>query len=103
MCEHSNECRCLRYIPQDNPGQGPRLCRDCEHWESLHPVPEAPKGPVANIFSRLNSQLDKVHKKEAASDDEARREASSGFRKASEARGGRGGITRFEKVGLAVT
>ncbi|KAJ7508020.1 hypothetical protein B0H11DRAFT_1902333 [Mycena galericulata] len=96
MCEYSDECRCLRYIPQENPGPGPRLCRDCEHWESLHPAATAPKGPVSDVFSQLLPQIQKVRQGDAAlvSDSEARSEASTGFRKAVE---GRGGDTRFKK------
>ncbi|KAJ7488185.1 hypothetical protein FB451DRAFT_1529308 [Mycena latifolia] len=99
MCQF-DKCPCPRYIPQENPGPGPRLCRDCEHWESLHPVQEAPKvGVVSDVISRILPQIKQVRgsDKDITSDDEARREASSGFRKANGDRGGRGGNTRFTK------
>ncbi|KAJ7780104.1 hypothetical protein DFH07DRAFT_765411 [Mycena maculata] len=97
MCNHSDDCRCLRYIPQDNPPPGPRLCRDCEHWESEHPE-AAKSSAMASVLSQYLPQIQKVRAENSTvSDKDARREAGSGFRKSNDESVGRGGNTRFVK------
>jgi hypothetical protein len=94
MCGY-NDCPCPRYIPQEKPPPGPRLCRDCEHWESLHPTQAT---TVKDFFSRVAPEVQKIRKtaETEVSDDEARQEATTGFRKASDKSTGRGGSTKFK-------
>ncbi|KAJ7233665.1 hypothetical protein C8J57DRAFT_1532210 [Mycena rebaudengoi] len=91
-----NDCPCPRYIPQENPKPGPRLCRDCEHWESLHPPTES-KSAVSEVIQRLRPQIAKIRGTEQVSDSEARRESSAGFRKDTEGLG-RSGATKYKKA-----
>ncbi|KAF7368258.1 hypothetical protein MVEN_00146400 [Mycena venus] len=94
----TSECPCPRYIPQDDPQPGPRVCRDCEHWESLHPPSDAPKANgIADLMARLKPQVDKVRHSGSSLDDEARKESNAGFKKVSEESKGRGGATKYTK------
>ncbi|KAJ6514173.1 hypothetical protein C8R47DRAFT_1090496 [Mycena vitilis] len=107
MCLHkishpdgASDCPCPRYIPQDNAQSGPRLCRDCEHWESLHPLTDAPAPKatgIADLMARLKPQVEKARQSGASLDDEARRESNAGFKKVSEESKGRGGATKYQK------
>ncbi|KAJ7177578.1 hypothetical protein C8R43DRAFT_942844 [Mycena crocata] len=99
MCLHKSEgnaaqCPCPRYMPQDSPQPGPQLCRDCEHWESLHAPPE--KTHIADLMARIKPQIEKA-RQTLVSDDEARRESNTGFKKVSEEHKGRGGLTKYQK------
>ncbi|KAJ7025143.1 hypothetical protein C8F04DRAFT_1239309 [Mycena alexandri] len=102
MCLQS-DCLCPRYIPQEDPPPGPRLCRDCLHWESLHAAPEpaAPKtaSGMAEVLARVKARMDKSLPSSAVSEDEARRETNAGFKKVSEEHRGRGGSTKYQKKG----
>ncbi|KAF7306245.1 hypothetical protein MIND_00415100 [Mycena indigotica] len=84
-------CRCQRYIP--NPNQSvddTQVCRDCKHWESMHRSAPRPSTALDDILARVGrSGL----KSSSASEEEARSEASSGFRKAE----GQGGHTKFQR------
>ncbi|KAJ7734388.1 hypothetical protein B0H14DRAFT_3898824 [Mycena olivaceomarginata] len=94
----TSECPCPRYIPQDNPQPGPRVCRDCEHWESLHPPSDAPKANgIADLMARFKPQVDKIRHSGSSLDDEARKESNAGFKKVSEESKGRGGATKYTK------
>ncbi|KAJ6573583.1 hypothetical protein DFH09DRAFT_1079136 [Mycena vulgaris] len=94
------ECPCPRYIPQEEPQPGPRVCRDCEHWESLHPAAEAPKtSPIAELMARIKPQMDKARHPAPVADEDARRESNAGFKKVSEEHKGRGGATKYQKKG----
>ncbi|KAJ7465669.1 hypothetical protein FB451DRAFT_1402678 [Mycena latifolia] len=94
----TTECPCPRYIPQEAPQPGPRVCRDCEHWESLHPVAEVPKtSGIADIMAWVRPQLDKARPSSQVADEEARKESSAGFKKVSEQHTGRGGATKYQK------
>ncbi|KAF7344655.1 hypothetical protein MVEN_01625700 [Mycena venus] len=94
----TSECPCPRYIPQDDPQPGPRVCRDCEHWESLHPPSDAPKANgIADLMARLKPQVDKVRHSGSSLDDEARKESNAGFKKVIEESKGRGGATKYTK------
>ncbi|KAJ6449658.1 hypothetical protein C8R45DRAFT_1084172 [Mycena sanguinolenta] len=106
MCLHktslpdgrTSECQCPRYIPQDDPQPGPRVCRDCEHWESYHPLPDAPKAKgIADLMAHLKPQVDKVRHSGLSLEDEARKESNAGFKKVSEESSGRGGSTKYIK------
>ncbi|KAJ6595296.1 hypothetical protein B0H10DRAFT_2197377 [Mycena sp. CBHHK59/15] len=93
----TTECPCPRYIPQDDPQPGPQVCRDCEHWESLHPVVDLPKAtPIADLMARIRPQMEKARQL-GVTDDDARKEANAGFKKVSEEGKGRGGATKYQK------
>lgn len=99
MCLQS-DCPCPRYIPQEDPPPGPRLCRDCLHWESLHAAPEPAAAKtasgMADVLARVKARMDKGLPSSAVSEDEARRETNAGFKKVSEEHHGRGGSTKYQ-------
>ncbi|KAJ7764595.1 hypothetical protein DFH07DRAFT_770446 [Mycena maculata] len=93
----TTECPCPRYIPQDDPKPGPQVCRDCEHWESLHPVANLPKAtPIADLMARIRPQMEKARQL-GVTDNDARKEANAGFKKVSEEGKGRRGATKYQK------
>ncbi|KAK6968890.1 hypothetical protein R3P38DRAFT_3244572 [Favolaschia claudopus] len=92
-------CPCPRYIPNENPVPGPQKCRDCIHWESMHPPPEQPrKTAMADLMDSLRPRVGDIRSRDPA-DEEARKESYAGFRKVSgdSKPQGRGGATKYQK------
>lgn len=109
VLHEGKECFCIRFIPKEQQGSGPHLCRDCDHPESCHPEltssGSATARTVDDVMKNFRPELAKLRK--VATDSEARRETSSGFRKADyvenelevkkkKPNAGRGGRTKFK-------
>jgi hypothetical protein len=99
-------CPCLRHIPEPiQPTSGPQICRDCRHWESMHPeLATMSSGTVQGVLATMKPRIEAM-RKQAVSEAEARLETNAGFRKAStddsgrggqSKSGGRGGETKFQ-------